>query len=227
MRLLPLPRTGNGRRLLWTLLAFAAATLGLPAQSVRWEAGDSGLGNSLLLIFENCEPEGQPALPSIPGVTFAPAGRSESTNIVNFSVSRTIALSYVVRGPQNPPLQIPTFTVRTSKGDLPVAAFNVAAPAAPLDSLARARLLPARPSAWAGEVFGLTYELSAARRPNPPISPTSDWTPWIPCCAAGNTGPWWCPGNPANRPSCPEWPAPIRKSACLTSTRGNRSVPNK
>ncbi len=177
MRLLPLHRTGNIRRLLWTLLAFAAASLGLPAQSVRWEAGDSGLGNSLLLIFENCEPEGQPALPAIPGVTFAPAGRSESTNIVNFSVSRTIALSYVVRGPQNPPLQIPAFNVRTSKGDLPVAAFNVAAPAAPLDSLARARLLPARPSAWAGEVFGLTYELSAARRTNPQISPTFDWNP--------------------------------------------------
>lgn len=177
MRPLPPPRTGPGRRLLWTLLAFAAATLGLPAQSVRWEAGDSGLGNSLLLIFENCEPEGQPALPAIPGVTFAPAGRSESTNIVNFSVSRTIALSYVVRGPQNPPLQIPAFSVRTSKGDLPVAAFNVAAPAAPLDSLARARLLPARPSVWAGEVFGLTYELSAARRTNPQISPTFDWNP--------------------------------------------------
>ena len=176
MRLLLPPRTGPGRRLLWTLLAFAAA-LSLPAQSVRWEAGDSGLGNSLLLIFENCEPEGQPALPAIPGVTFAPAGRSESTNIVNFSVSRTIALSYVVRGPQNPPLQIPAFTVRTSKGDLPVAAFNVAAPAAPLDSLARARLLPARPSVWAGEVFGLTYELSAARRTNPQISPTFDWNP--------------------------------------------------
>lgn len=175
MRLLPPPRTGPGRRLLWTLLAFAAAALNLPAQSVRWEAGDSGLGNSLLLIFENCEPEGQPALPSIPGVTFAPAGRSESTNIVNFSVSRTIALSYVVRAPQNPPLQIPAFTVRTSKGDLPVAAFNVAAPAAPLDSLARARLVPARPSVWAGEVFGLTYELSAARRTNPQISPTFDW----------------------------------------------------
>lgn len=175
MRPLPPPRTGPRPRLLWTLLAFAAATLGLPAQSVRWEAGDSGLGNSLLLIFENCEPEGQPALPSIPGVTFAPAGRSESTNIVNFSVSRTIALSYVVRAPQNPPLQIPAFTVRTSKGDLPVAAFNVAAPAAPLDSLARARLVPARPSVWAGEVFGLTYELSAARRTNPQISPTFDW----------------------------------------------------
>lgn len=177
MRPLPPPRTGPGRRLLWTLLAFAAATLGLPAQSVRWEAGDSGLGNSLLLIFENCEPEGQPALPAIPGVTFAPAGRSESTNIVNFSVSRTIALSYVVRAPQNPPLQIPAFGVRTSKGDLQVAAFNVAAPAAPLDSLARARLLPARPSVWSGEVFGLTYELSAARRTNPQISPTFDWNP--------------------------------------------------
>ncbi len=177
MRPLPPLRTGPGRRLLWMLLAFAGAALALPAQSVRWEAGDSGLGNSLLLIFENCEPEGQPALPAISGVTFTPAGRSESTNIVNFSVSRTIALSYVVRGPQNPPLQIPAFTVRTSKGDLPVAAFNVAAPAAPLDSLARARLLPARPTVWAGEVFGLTYELSAARRTNPQISPTFDWNP--------------------------------------------------
>ena len=33
----------------------------------------------------------------------------------------------------------------------------------------------ARP--WAGEVLGLNYELSAARRTNPQISPTFDWNP--------------------------------------------------
>ena len=56
-----------------------------------------------------------------------------------------------------------------------MAAFNVATPAPPLESVAGARLLLERNSVWAGEVFALNYELSAARRTNPQISPTFDW----------------------------------------------------
>jgi hypothetical protein len=162
------------------LLLFLAALTGLgsllSAQTVRWEPAESGLSNAIMLVFENCEPDGPPALPAIPGVSFTPAGRSVSTNIVNFQMTQTTALTYVVRGPQNPPIQIPPFTVQTNKGDQRVPAFNVAAPAAPLDSVASARLVPAKKSVWAGEVFGLNYELSASRRANPQISPTFDWS---------------------------------------------------
>lgn len=151
------------------------------AQSVRWEPNDGGMPNSVVLIFENCEPDGQPELPSIPGVTFTSLGRSESAQSTlgpgGFTTVRTIALSYMVRGRQNAPVQIPAFNVKTNKGTMRVAAFNAAAPAAPLDSVASAKITPERTSVWAGEVFGLNYELSASRRTNPQISPTFEWNP--------------------------------------------------
>jgi hypothetical protein len=30
------------------------------AQSVRWEPADGGVPNAVMLLFENCEPDGQP-----------------------------------------------------------------------------------------------------------------------------------------------------------------------
>jgi hypothetical protein len=149
------------------------------AQSVRWEPADGGVPNAVMLLFENCEPEGQPDLPAIPNVTFTSLGRSESSQSTfgtgGFTTIRTVALSYVVRGRQNTPVQIPSFTVKTNRGPMRVPAFNAAAPAAPLESVASAKLTPERTSVWAGEVFGLNYELSASRRTNPQISPTFDW----------------------------------------------------
>lgn len=168
MRLLRLPWL---RLALLPLLAASAAV----AQSVRWEPADSGLPNALALVFDNCAPEGQPELPAVPGVTFTFLGRAESMNMVNFQTSRSVTLSYLLRGRQNGPVQIPAFTVKTDKGPQRVAAFNAAAPAAPLESVAGARLIPERTNVWAGEVFALTYELSASRRANPQISPTFDW----------------------------------------------------
>lgn len=157
-----------------------AITVAARAQSVRWEPSDAGMPNTVVLMFENCEPDGQPELPNIPGVTFTSLGRSESSQRTfgqgGFSTAtRTIALSYVIRGRQNAPVQIPAFTVKTDKGPMRVEAFNAAAPAAPIESVASARLIPERTTVWAGEVFGLNYELSALRRTNPQISPTFEW----------------------------------------------------
>ncbi|MBL9212561.1 MAG: BatD family protein [Opitutaceae bacterium] len=161
-----------------TLLLFVLATVGR-GQSVRWEPADGGMPNTIILVYENCEPDGQPELPVINGVTFTFQGRSESSQSTfgpgGFNTTRSIALSYTVRGRQGVPVQIPTFTVKTSKGPQRVPAFNVATPAPPLESVAGARLLLERNSVWAGEVFALNYELSAARRTNPQISPTFDW----------------------------------------------------
>jgi hypothetical protein len=149
------------------------------SQTVRWEPADGGTPNTVMLVFENCEPEGQPELPVIPNVTFTSLGRSESSQSTfgtgGITTVRTVALSYMVRGRQNTPVQIPPFSVKTNKGVIRVAAFNAAAPAAPLESVASARLVPERSSVWAGEVFGINYELSASRRTNPQISPTFEW----------------------------------------------------
>ena len=145
------------------------------AQSVRWEPADGGVPNAVALLFENCEPDGQPDLPTIPGVTFTSVGTNSSFVMNGLTTTRTVSLTYVVRGRQNSPVQIPAFTVKTNKGPIRVAAFNAAAPAAPLESVASAKLTPERTSVWAGEVFGLNYDLSASRRTNPQISPTFDW----------------------------------------------------
>lgn len=149
------------------------------AQTVRWEAAESGMPNAIVLLFENCEPDGQPDLPTIPGVSFTFLGRSESSQFSSgpggFTNIRTVALSYMVRSRQSAPAQIPAFTVKTNKGAQRVPAFNVTAPGAPLESVASSKLVPERTSIWAGEVFGLTYELSAARRTNPQITPVFDW----------------------------------------------------
>ncbi len=159
--------------LIFPVLLTVAATR---AQSVRWEIADQGsLSSTVQLVFENCAPEGQPGLPTVAGLTFTFVGQSQSTNIVNFQVTRSVALTYMLRARQNTPVQIPAFTVRTDKGAIRVPAFDAGAPGASIDSVASARLIPARTSVWVGEVFGLDYELTASRRNNPQISPTFEW----------------------------------------------------
>ena len=166
-------------RLVLFTLSFVGLVSAAHAQVVQWELSEAGLPNTVVLVFENCEPDGQPELPVIPGVTFTSLGRSESSQSTfgagGFTTIRTVALSYMIRGRQNTPVQIPAFTVKTNKGSMRVDAFNAAAPAAPIESVASAKLVPERTSVWAGEVFALNYELSASRRTNPQISPTFEW----------------------------------------------------
>ncbi len=144
------------------------------AQSVRWEV-DPNSSSSVSLVFEDCAPDGQPDLPAIQGVTLSFAGQSQNMSMVNGSFSRSVTLSYLVRGRVGGAAQIPAFTVKTNRGTLRVAPFNLAAPNTSLDSVASSRLMPERTSIWAGEVFGLTYELSAARRSNPQVNQSFDW----------------------------------------------------
>lgn len=162
-------------------LVFVAALFGvtaLHAQSVRWENGDSSTGSMIQLVFEDCEPDGEPQLPAIPTATLTLAGTSTSMNMVNFNVTRSVILTYMVQTRRgNTPLQIPAFSVRTNKGLLPVAAFNAAAPTVSADSVASGKLIPEKSTVWVGEVFALTYELTAARRNNPQINPGFDWNP--------------------------------------------------
>ena len=156
------------------LATLALATLAR-AQSVRWVPADSGVSQAAMLVFEDCAPDGEPQLPVLPNATLTRVGESSNTSIVNGTVTRSIVLSYLIRARQSGAVTIPAFTVSTDKGPQRVAAFNAAAPAAPVDSFASARMTPERTSVWAGEVFGLTYELSASRRTNPQIQPVFEW----------------------------------------------------
>lgn len=156
---------------IWSLGLLALAA---QAQSVHWES-DPGAPSSIQLVFEDCAPDGQPDLPALPGASFNFSGQSENMSIVNFQMTRSVTLSYLVRSRQSTPVQIPAFTVKTNKGPQRVAPFVAGSPAASLDTVANSKLVLERPSVWAGEVFGLSYVLSASRRNNPQISPSFDW----------------------------------------------------
>ena len=158
----------------FALLLATAAACG--AQSVRWEAHPSS-PSVVQLVFEDCSPEGDPALPTIPGVTLSFVGPSENIVMENFQVRRTLSLAYLVRARQNAPVQFPAFSVRTNRGMMQVAPFSLASPSASLESVANSRLAPERLSVWAGEVFGLTYTLTASQRHRPQINQTFDWNP--------------------------------------------------
>ena len=161
-------RLAAGFILAWLFAAVA------PAQTVRWEA-EPNAPNSIQLVFRDCEPDGNPDLPSLPGANLTFLGQSSNMTIVNFEMSRSVTFTYLVRARQNTPVQIPSFTVKTTKGPITVPAFTVAQPGASLDSVASSKLMPERTTVWAGEVFGLSYELSASRRNEPQISPDFEW----------------------------------------------------
>jgi hypothetical protein len=148
------------------------------AQVVRWELADQGMMSAAVqLVFENCAPDGDPVLPAIPNATLQFAGSSNSTNIVNFQMTQSVTLVYMVRTRGSAVVEIPAFNVKTNKGTLRVDAFKIAPPSNTVDSVANAKLVPERTSVWAGEIFGLVYELSASRRNNPQMNPTFDWNP--------------------------------------------------
>lgn len=163
-------------RLAWALVFTAFSATLAHAQTVHWES-DPGNPSALRLVFTDCSPDGDPELPTLPGATLTYVGSEQNTSIVNFQVTRTATLTYLVRSRQSGPVQIPSFQIKTTRGDLRVAAFDAATPAASLESVAAARLIPERNSVWAGEVFGITYELSASRRNNPQVNQTFEWNP--------------------------------------------------
>lgn len=170
------PRGAQRRLAGWLAVACALFfAVAARAQTVRWQAAESSLAIAVELVFEGCSPEGQPDLPTLPGATIQFVGRSESMNLIDFQMRRTVTLSYLIRARQNAPVQIPEFTVRTDQGPIRVPAFTAAAPAVSLDSVASSKLIPSSTRVWAGEVFELTYELQASRHNNPQISSSFDW----------------------------------------------------
>ncbi|EIP97519.1 hypothetical protein OpiT1DRAFT_01960 [Opitutaceae bacterium TAV1] len=181
------------------LLAAAPAAV---AQTVRWEPSSGTLArgqeSSLNLVFENCEPDGEISLPSVPGLTFGQAGISQQRSF-NLSFggssgtrSSTISFTWPVRATAADEVRIPSFTVKTNRGNIAVASATFAITEAtvgrsglPLGEVADARFDLPQKTLWAGEVFPLTLTLTVAITDNrfePQIRPTPpDWdeTPLI------------------------------------------------
>ncbi|HWA25503.1 MAG TPA: BatD family protein [Lacunisphaera sp.] len=153
--------------------------LGLPfsvfAQSVRWDPPGGQLGTNqvskLSLIFEDCEPDGDPRLPVVDGLQFGRPSTSSQTTIVNFKMSRTFSFDFPVRPSKRASITIPAFEIKTDKGmmKVPAATFTVGDATVgnsglALADVATAKLAVPRTVVWAGEVFPVTYTLDVVRR---------------------------------------------------------------
>lgn len=163
------------------LLFFAALLVALiagttvRAQSVRWDPPSGQLGynqvSELALVFDDCEPDGQPQLPQVDGLVFGRPSQRSETSMVNFSVTRKFSLVYPVRPSKRTPITIPAFSVQTDKGALRVAAANytvgdasVGNSGLSVEDISSVTLVTPKTTFWAGEVFPLTYNLSVIRR---------------------------------------------------------------
>lgn len=164
------------RRLLFTVPCLLFSTSAF-AQSVHWEPSDSGDPSELQLVFQDCSPSNdRPDLPATPGITLTLEGTSSQTSIVNFSVTRSVILTYRARSSRPGAVAIPAFSVDTNKGALRVPAFTGGTgtrSAAQID--VKAIIEPGSTTVWAGEVFPLTYTLDVGRRALNQVSPTIDW----------------------------------------------------
>ena len=147
------------------------------AQAVRWEPSDADPAE-LILIFENCSPNGEPRLPAIEGVQADRTGQGSRTEFNNFRRTDYVQLTYRLRTRSNTPVTIPAFDVKTDKGDLRVPAFKTAGAARnpSLDTAASSQLVPGNTTLWAGEVFPLLYTLDVNRRNFSQLETNPDWS---------------------------------------------------
>lgn len=145
------------------------------AQTVRWENAGTGDPADLQLIYEDCKPDGDPQIPSIPGARLGFRGKSEQTSIINFSVTRTVVFSYRLQISKAAAVQIPSFKVRTNEGELTVPAYSTDTVKPGPEADIKAMLRPGKDSVWAGEVFPLTYMFDVSRRSFNNFAGGIDW----------------------------------------------------
>lgn len=160
-----------------SLLCFCLLATAALAQTVRWERGDSGDPADLQLVFTDCAPDGTPSLPPVTNGTLRFAGQSEQTSIINFSMTRSVILSYRLQVKQAGAAQIPAFRVKTNKGELSVAAYDTGTVQPGPEADVRATLAPAKDTVWAGEVFPVNYDLDVARRSFSNFGGPIEWDP--------------------------------------------------
>src|SRR4051812_8929354 len=94
---------------LWLALGLAVR-----AQSVHWEPPGGTLAytqtTELQLVFDDCEPKGEPAIPAVAGLVLQRAGgQSSETSIVNGRVSHHESLTFAARPTQRSLVTIPSF----------------------------------------------------------------------------------------------------------------------
>ena len=182
-------RGGAQRRgvLVASILSFLLP-LGAFAQSVHWDPAGGQLGfnqvSNISLVFENCEPDGDPGLPKIDGLVLGQPSQSSETSMVNFRTSTRYLLIYPVRPTKRSGISIPAFEVKTDKGAVRVAAaaftvgdVTVGNTGLAVDDIASARLVVPQGSFWAGEVFPVSLSLNILSHYLSAIDNRVDWQP--------------------------------------------------
>ncbi len=192
-------RGGAQRRGVLALICTVLLSTAALAQSVRWDPPGGQFGfnqvSQLSLIFEDCEPDGDPTIPTVDGLQFGRPSQSSQTSIVNFKMSRTFSFVFPVRPAKRSGVTIPAFEIKTDKGTLKVPAANftvgdatVGNSGLSVDDVASAKLAVPRNSVWAGEVFPVSYTLDVVRRYFHSLGSNLDW-PGAPVVAEDWTKP--------------------------------------
>ncbi len=171
------------------LAAILAAAPAARAQSVHWDPPGGALPvgqvSQLQLVFDDCSPNDTPAPPKIDGLRLDYEGQSSNISMINGSFSRNVTITFAALLTQRQEIEIPSFTVETSKGQLrvPLAHYSptgstVGSSGVALGDAATARLTPSPGSVWEGEVFDLNYsiDVGAGYYPNWGRG-TFDWDP--------------------------------------------------
>jgi len=158
-------RTIKGSATLATLLFCTLAALpNALAQRVFWADAGTGAPADIQLVFENCKPSTAPTLPELTDATFSYRGQSSQTQIVNFSRTSLVVLSYRLQIRTPGQVTIPTFAVQTSEGELTVPTYTTGTVQPGPEADIKARLATRKTTVWAGEVFPLVYSIDVARR---------------------------------------------------------------
>ena len=156
------------------------------AQSVRWEPPGGQLGfnqvSELSLTFENCEPDGDPRLPTVDGLVFGRPSQRTQTSMINFKVTKSFSFVFPVRPTKRATVTIPAFEIPTDKGKLRVPAATYAVGDATVGGtglavhdIASAKIETPKNSVWAGEVFPATYTLNVVRRYFHSLATNVEW----------------------------------------------------
>ncbi|RME70037.1 MAG: protein BatD, partial [Verrucomicrobia bacterium] len=180
------PHTGILKTLLGLAIFLAPATL--LAQRVYWDppGGTLGVGKTadLSLVFENAAPEGDIALPTVPGLDFGIPSVSRQTSIINLKTTSRVTYTYTVRPMQKGRIVIPRFIVQTDEGPMtvPSVAFDVGEASVgqtglPIEELVQSQLTASTEIAWLGEIVDLDYLLVSTPRYNSSLGSDPIWNP--------------------------------------------------
>ncbi len=153
---------------LFSIISTLLASTGLVAQQVYWSPASGtlqqGKTNRIQLNFEGCSPDGNVTLPDVPNAELSHVGQSSSMNIFNSRVVQKLILEFQVSPLSEDPVDIPAFTAKTDKGDLPVNAVSYEVVEATVgntgmkpEDILKSELSVVEESIYEGQIFTLRY----------------------------------------------------------------------